>query len=128
MDTIYVSISARTRIIDRYMAAKLCAVTGRLRYLRIAQQIFHAFGVQIDNEVVRRVLAKHYHPGHSRSSDSSWLNFFAQTKNSLCSARRSIASGGGSPQSNCDRKPVRYAITDRVQLVDGNRQASTALT
>jgi hypothetical protein len=29
-------------------------------YLRIAQQISHAFGVDIDKDVVRRVLAKHY--------------------------------------------------------------------
>jgi putative transposase len=29
-------------------------------YLRIAQQIRHAFGIELDKDVVRRVLAKHY--------------------------------------------------------------------
>jgi transposase InsO family protein len=52
-------------------------------YLRIAQQIFHAFGVEIDKDVVRRVLANHYRPGHSGSDGPSWLTFFAQTKDSL---------------------------------------------
>ena len=30
---------------------------------RIAQQISHAFGVQIDKDIVRRVLATQYGPG-----------------------------------------------------------------
>ena len=30
--------------------------------VRIAQQIAHAFGIEIDNDVVRRVLAQHYRP------------------------------------------------------------------
>jgi hypothetical protein len=34
-------------------------------YWRIAQQIAHAFGVDIDKDVARRVLAKHYRPGDS---------------------------------------------------------------
>jgi putative transposase len=33
--------------------------------VRIAQQIAHAFGVDIDKDVARRVLAKHYRPGDS---------------------------------------------------------------
>ena len=33
--------------------------------VRIAQQISHAFGVEIDKDVVRRVPAKHYRPGGS---------------------------------------------------------------
>jgi transposase InsO family protein len=52
-------------------------------YLRIAQQISHAFGVEIDKDTVRRVLAIHYRPGHSGSNRPSWLTFFAQTKDSL---------------------------------------------
>ncbi len=41
---------------------------------QIAQQINKAFGLNIDKDVVRRVLAKHYHP---RSDDKgpSWLTF-----------------------------------------------------
>ena len=30
---------------------------------RIAQQIANIFGIEIDKDVVRRVLAEHYHPG-----------------------------------------------------------------
>ena len=34
-------------------------------YVRISQQITHAFGVDIDKDIIRRVLAKHYRPGDS---------------------------------------------------------------
>jgi transposase InsO family protein len=54
-------------------------------YVRIAQQISHVFGIVIDKDVVRRVLAKHYWPGDSGSSGPSWLTFIAQTKDSLWS-------------------------------------------
>jgi transposase InsO family protein len=54
-------------------------------YLRIAQQISHAFGVHIDKDVVRRVLAKHYRADPSAPSGPSWLTIFAQTKDSLWS-------------------------------------------
>jgi len=36
--------------------------------VRIAQQISHVFGVDIDKDVVRRVLAKHYRPGGGDNS------------------------------------------------------------
>jgi hypothetical protein len=42
--------------------------------LRIAQQIALAFGVDIDKDVVRRILAKHYRP-ESGSGGPSWLTF-----------------------------------------------------
>ena len=54
-------------------------------YVRIAQQIAHAFGVDIDKDIVRRVLAKHYRPGDSGSHSPSWLTLIAQTKDSLWS-------------------------------------------
>jgi transposase InsO family protein len=53
--------------------------------VRIAQQISLAFGVEIDKDVVRRVLAKYYRPGDSGSPGRSWLTFIAQTKDSLWS-------------------------------------------
>jgi putative transposase len=53
--------------------------------VRIAQQIAHAFGVAINKDVVRRVLAKHYRPGDSGSHGTSWLTFLGQTKDSLWS-------------------------------------------
>ena len=51
--------------------------------VRIAQQISHAFGVQIDKDVVHRVLAKHYRPGDSGATDPSWLTFIGHAKDSL---------------------------------------------
>ena len=55
----------------------------RFGCVRIAQQISHAFGVDIDKDVVRRVLAKHYLPEDSASDGPSWLTLIAQTKDSL---------------------------------------------
>jgi len=49
---------------------------------RIAQQLTKAFGVEIDKDVVRRVLAKHYRP---QGSGPSWLTFLGHTKDSLWS-------------------------------------------
>jgi len=57
----------------------------RFGCVRIAQQISHAFGLQIDKDVVRRVLARHYRP-ESGSEGPSWLSFIAQMKDSLWSA------------------------------------------
>jgi transposase InsO family protein len=51
---------------------------------RIAQQITLAFGVEIDKDVVRRVLGVHYRP-KSDSGGPSWLTFLGHTKDSLWS-------------------------------------------
>ena len=53
--------------------------------VRIAQQIAHAFGVVIDKDVVRRVLAKHFRSNGSGSDGPSWLTLIAQSKDSLWS-------------------------------------------
>jgi putative transposase len=50
-------------------------------YLRIAQQISHVFGVDLDKDVVRRVLTKHYRPP-SGADGPSWLRFIAHSKDS----------------------------------------------
>ena len=50
---------------------------------RIAQQLAFIFGVEIDKDVVRRVLAKHHRPG--RSNGPSWLTFLGHSKDSLWS-------------------------------------------
>ena len=55
----------------------------KIGYFRIAQQISHAFGVNIDKDVVRRVLAKHYRPGDSGTDGPSWLTFIGHFKDSL---------------------------------------------
>jgi transposase InsO family protein len=54
-------------------------------YVRIAQQIAHAFGVDIDKDTVRRVLARHYRPGDSGTNGPSWLTFIGHVKDSLWS-------------------------------------------
>jgi putative transposase len=51
---------------------------------RIAQQIALAFGVEIDKDVVLRILSVHYRP-ESDSGSPSWLTFLGQTKDSLWS-------------------------------------------
>ena len=52
--------------------------------LRIAQQISHAFAIEIDKDVVRRVLAKHYR--HPPGTDGpSWLTLLGHAKDSLWS-------------------------------------------
>jgi putative transposase len=49
---------------------------------RIAQQIALAFHIQIDKDVVRRILARHYRPGQD-SDGPSWLTFLGHMKDSL---------------------------------------------
>jgi hypothetical protein len=46
---------------------------------RIAQQIALSFGVEIDKDVVRRILSVHYLP-ESDSGSPSWLTVLGQTK------------------------------------------------
>jgi putative transposase len=51
---------------------------------RIAQQMALAFNIQIDKDVVRRILAHHYLPGQG-SGGPSWLTFLGHLKDSLWS-------------------------------------------
>src|SRR5437870_7848570 len=51
---------------------------------RIAQQIALAFGVEIDKDVVRRILEIHFRP-EAGSEGPSWLSFIGHTKDSLWS-------------------------------------------
>ncbi len=51
---------------------------------RISEQISRAFGVVIDKDVVRRVLVKHYRPGHG-SGGPSWLTSIGHLRDSLWS-------------------------------------------
>ena len=51
---------------------------------RIAQQISLVFHIQIDKDVVRRILARHCRPGQD-SGGPSWLTFLGHTKDSLWS-------------------------------------------
>jgi len=56
----------------------------RFGYPRIALIISRTFGVEIDKNVVRRVLVKHYRP-KSGGSGPSWLSFLGHMKDSLWS-------------------------------------------
>ena len=56
----------------------------RFGCLRIAQQINKAFEVAIDKDLVRRVLARHYHPMPD-DGGPSWLTLLGHTKDSLWS-------------------------------------------
>ncbi len=51
---------------------------------RIAQQINLAFGLEIDKDVVRRILAKHYRPDPG-GTGPSWLTTIGHAKDSIWS-------------------------------------------
>jgi transposase InsO family protein len=51
---------------------------------RIAQQIALAFGVDLDKDMVRRILAIHFHP-EAGSGGPSWFSFIGHAKDSLWS-------------------------------------------
>jgi len=51
---------------------------------RIAQHIALSFNIQIDKDVVRRILAHHHRPGQD-SDGPSWLTFLGHMKDSLWS-------------------------------------------
>ena len=70
------------------MVAAIVALKSRnpmFGCVRIAQEIADAFGIELNKDVVRRVLEKHYKPENSGSNGPSWLTFIAHTKDSLWS-------------------------------------------
>ena len=89
---LFSSSSNRCRLGPKGPSAELIAAIIEMKRhnptfdcVRIAQQIAHAFGVHIDKDVVRRVLAKHYQPGDSGATGPSWLTFIGHSKDSLWS-------------------------------------------
>ena len=54
---------------------------------RIAQQLSHIFDIEVNKDVVRRVLANHYLP-YSGDNGPSWLTVLGHTKDSLWSIDR----------------------------------------
>jgi transposase InsO family protein len=71
--------------IRKVAAARAVVLSPTVGHLRIAQRISHAFGVELDKDVVRRVLSKHYKPRTFGTDGPSWLAFLAQAKDSLWS-------------------------------------------
>lgn len=57
----------------------------RYGYLRIAMQIQNAFGIELDEGVVRRVINRHYNATIPSGDGPSWLTFIGHTKDSLWS-------------------------------------------
>ena len=57
----------------------------RFGFPKIAQHIAYTFGTEIDKDIVRRVLAKHYHPDPGGNSGPSWLTVIGHAKDSLWS-------------------------------------------
>ncbi len=53
--------------------------------VRIAQQISRAFGIDLDKDVVRRILIRHYRPESGGDDGLSWLTLIVQAKDSLWS-------------------------------------------
>ncbi len=56
----------------------------RFGYLRIAMQVYQAFGHKIDAGVVRRILKKHYKP-KAGGSGPSWMTVIGNARDSLWS-------------------------------------------
>ena len=52
---------------------------------KIAEQISKLFGIDINKDVVRRILDKHYHPDPDTDGGPSWLTFIGHMKDSLWS-------------------------------------------
>lgn len=52
---------------------------------RIAQQIAYTFGIEINKDIVRRVLVKHYQPEPGGGTGPSWLTVIGHAKDSLWS-------------------------------------------
>ncbi|MCB1685803.1 MAG: helix-turn-helix domain-containing protein, partial [Pseudomonadales bacterium] len=52
---------------------------------RIAYIISHTFGIEINKDIVRRVLANHYKPRPENTQGPSWLSFLGHSKDSLWS-------------------------------------------
>jgi putative transposase len=74
--------NSRLQLIDAIVEFK--RRNPRIGCPRIAQEIAHAFGVDIDKDIVRRVLAKHYRPEPGTDGPSS-LSFIGHMKDSLWS-------------------------------------------
>lgn len=69
------------------LIAAICEMKHRnpsFGYQRIAQQLSLVLEIQIDKDIVRRVLAKHFRPDPG-DRGSSWLTFLGHTKDSLWS-------------------------------------------
>src|SRR5262252_6799330 len=81
---------------------------------RIAQQIKLAFGVEIDKDVVRRILSVHYRPT-SDSGGPSWLTFLGHSWNRASCLRRKRFSAASArrDRETSTRRWTRSHATER---------------
>jgi putative transposase len=54
-------------------------------YLRMAMQIKNIIGININKDIVRRILQKNFKNYPGNNNGPSWLSFIANAKNSLWS-------------------------------------------
>ena len=85
---------------------------------RIAQQIALAFGVEIDKDVVRRILSAQYRP-ESGSAGPSWLTFLGHMKDSLwsCAARSIVRFADKVCPNTSARIMIRCAGSTNGRLI-----------
>jgi len=81
---------------------------------RIAQQLAKTFGIEIDKDVVRRILAAHYRPDHGVGGPS-WLTLSGHAKGSLWSMDLSQVE---SVVRVCTAKELTGLLTDRFRCRD----------
>jgi putative transposase len=73
-----------TCIADSFTNAIGHSISGKSGCRKIAEQISSAFGVEINKDVVRRILIQHYRPLPG-GDGPSWLSVIGHTKDSLWS-------------------------------------------
>src|SRR5688572_31481808 len=99
---------------------------------RIAQQLAFMFGVEIDKDVVRRVLARRYRP-EPDSQGPSWLTFLGHSKDGLwsvdlfrCESIDLDPIPRGSAVQHVDRAGIRNGADILVRHTDGEVGDSVA--
>ena len=75
--------SPSEEIINLVLAFKIR--NPKFGYMRIAMQIKNQFNIDINSDVVRRILNKHYKPTIDDNNGPSWLTFLGHSKDSLWS-------------------------------------------
>jgi len=98
----------------------------RFGYLRIAMQIQHAFGIELDKGVVKRVLDKHYRPAAPGNDGPSWLTFIGQTKDSLWSLDFFRCESNKYPRGKPHGIYLFYISPTRETRVNGDSRGANA--
>jgi hypothetical protein len=83
---------------------------------KIAEQISSAFGIEINKDVVQRILIRHYRPVPG-GDGPSWLTLIGHAKDSLWSAERFVAPGYQSlPSAKFKRIMGQLSTADSQEL------------